>query len=324
MDVGRTAAAMTNAYQSQQTGGTKENGRTRDARETKTQETAKVLKNNGVSNSEAYGKTIGEPQLSEKAAKYYESLKGKFGDMDFILVANDSIEGAEQKAAMMGSGKTLVLIDAEKIERMAEDEDYRKKYEGIITMAQKELPELAKQMSGMKSIQGFGMRVNDDGTTSFFAVSKKNNDAINEKMAQKRADKKAQAKKDAKKAEKKEKEEKLKEKREAGRAKGKDRLDKKDTDRFGRKDADRFDGKDADPFGRKDMDRLGGKDMDRLGKPDKGSRTESFNPDNFEVFEADSIEGLLKLVQDHEYNFRSDNVISPMESLLGGNFDFSL
>lgn len=283
MDVGKTAAAMTNAYQAQQTGGAKENGRTKDARETKAQEASKVVKNNGIGKSEAYGKTIGEPQLSEKAAKYYESLKGKFGDMDFVLVANDSIEGAEQKAAMMGSGKTLVLIDAEKIERMAEDEDYRKKYEGIITSAQKELPELAKQMSGMKSIQGFGMRVNDDGTTSFFAVSKKNNDAVNEKMAQKRADKKAQAKKDAKKAEKKEKEEKLKEKREAGRTKEKERAEK-------------------------------------LEKKSE----EEFDPDDYEVMEADSIEELMKLVQDHEYNFRSDNVISPMESLLGGNFDFSL
>ena len=284
MDVGRTTAAMTNAYQSQQAGGTKENGRTKDAKELKAQETAKALKNTGVSNSEAYGKTIGEPQLSEKAAKYYDSLKSKFGDMDFILVANDSKEGAEQKAAMMGSGKTLVLIDAEKIERMAEDEDYRKKYEGIITMAQKELPELAKQMSGMKSIQGFGMRVDDDGKASFFAVSKKNNDAVNEKMAQKRADKKAQEKKDAKKAEKKKAEEKLKETRESKRAKEKERTE----------------------------------------RSDKESNIEDFDPDNYEVLEADSVEELLKLVQDREYNFRSDNVMTPMESLLGGNFDFSL
>ena len=288
MDVGRTAAAVSNAYQSMQAGGKKDASKAKESNETK--ETAKALKNagvtknSGIGNSEAYGKTIGEPQLSEKAAKYYESLKGKFGDMDFILVANDSKEGAEQKAAAMGSGKTLVLIDAEKIERMAEDEDYRKKYEGIITMAQKELPELAKQMSGMKSIQGFGMRVNDDGSTSFFAVSKKNNDAINEKMAQKRADKKAQAKKDAKKAEKKKSEEKLKETRESKRAKEKERAE----------------------------------------KAEKESGIEDFDPDDYEVLEADSVEELLKLVQDREYNFRSDNVISPMESLLGGNFDYSL
>ncbi|MDE6927051.1 MAG: hypothetical protein K2P59_17705, partial [Acetatifactor sp.] len=31
-----------------------------------------------------YGKTIGQPKLSDKAAKYYEELKKKFSNMDFI------------------------------------------------------------------------------------------------------------------------------------------------------------------------------------------------------------------------------------------------
>ena len=30
-----------------------------------------------------YGKTIGEPQLSKKAQKYYEKLKKKYGNYDF-------------------------------------------------------------------------------------------------------------------------------------------------------------------------------------------------------------------------------------------------
>ena len=35
-----------------------------------------------------YGQTIGQPELSEKAAKYYEQLK-KYGNYDFILVSRD-------------------------------------------------------------------------------------------------------------------------------------------------------------------------------------------------------------------------------------------
>ena len=39
------------------------------------------------SQTKNYGKTIGEPKLSDEAAKYYDQLKSKFGNMDFILVS---------------------------------------------------------------------------------------------------------------------------------------------------------------------------------------------------------------------------------------------
>ena len=74
----------------------------------------------------ATGKTIGKPELSEKAQKYYEQLKKKYGDMDFILVEPKLKEQAEANAAAYASpNKTVVLIDSDKIERMAEDEEYR-------------------------------------------------------------------------------------------------------------------------------------------------------------------------------------------------------
>ena len=293
MEVGRNQAAMTNAYQAQQTNDAK--GTSSSKREDAVKEARKAVKSAGVTQSKEYGNVIGEPKLSEKAASYYEELKSKYGDMNFVLVANDSTEGAEQKAAMMpNSNKTVVLIDAEKIEKMAEDEEYRNKYEGIISNAQKELPELAKKLSGMQSVQGFGMRIDDDGKASFFVVSKKNNDAINEKMAQKRADKKEQAKKDAKKAEKKKTEEKLAKKLEERRAKSSE-LKEDDED-----------------------DAVSG-----IKRHDK-SRNDTWNPDDYEVFEADSIDELIRMVEDHEYNFRSNNVMTEQESYIGGMVDFSL
>ena len=82
------------------------------------------------------GKTIGSPKLSEKAARYYEQLKSKYSNMDFILVSADQKEQAKSQAgSYANANKMVVLIDEEKIEKMAEDENYRKQYEGIIANA---------------------------------------------------------------------------------------------------------------------------------------------------------------------------------------------
>ena len=87
-------------------------------------------------NSKVSGKTIGEPKLSDKAKEYYEKLKKKFSTMDFILVSKDMKETAKANAGQYANAnKMVVLIDEEKIERMAEDESYRKQYEGIIANA---------------------------------------------------------------------------------------------------------------------------------------------------------------------------------------------
>lgn len=37
--------------------------------------------------SKVSGRTIGDPVLSDKAQKYYEKLKAKYSNMDFILVS---------------------------------------------------------------------------------------------------------------------------------------------------------------------------------------------------------------------------------------------
>lgn len=174
------------------------------ANATQTQETRKKT---------VYGKTVGEPQLSDKAAKYYESLKSKFGNMDFVLVSKDQKTSAQANAAKYANkNKMVVLIDEEKIEKMAADESYRKKYEGIIEQSASGMSDFAKKLGETAAnIKGFGMQVNDNGETSFFAVMKKSGDKsmadqkarIEKKAAANRAAKKAEAKKTAKKAEEK-------------------------------------------------------------------------------------------------------------------------
>ncbi len=122
--------------------------------------------------SKKYGSTIGKPELSDKAAEYYSSLKEKYSNMEFVLVDNDSVETAEQQASKyMSSGKTVVLVDAARIEEMASDESVRNKFEGLIENSVKQLEDMKNTLAANGAdVKGFGIRINDDGTSSFFAV----------------------------------------------------------------------------------------------------------------------------------------------------------
>ena len=121
-----------------------------------------------------YGKTIGDPTLSEEGKKYYEELKQKYSNMDFILVSRDMKDRAQAQAASYANpAKMVVLIDEDKIERMATDEAYRKKYEAIISGATNQLAQVKTSISSTGAdVLGFGMQVNDSGLPSFFAVLK--------------------------------------------------------------------------------------------------------------------------------------------------------
>lgn len=176
--------------------------------------------------SKVSGKVIGEPQLSEKAQEYYEQLKKKYGNMDFILVSKDMKATAQAQAgSYANASRMVVLIDEEKIERMAEDESYRKKYEGIISGATTQLEQMKNSLtaSGAK-VKGYGMQVNDGGNASFFAVIDKSLAAQKERI-EKKAEKKAEDKKKADKEAK----EKRAEKAKAGKADKKDRTQGRDS-----------------------------------------------------------------------------------------------
>ena len=194
MDVGtitNSTNAMTNTYA---------------AKETKP---ADEVKRSGVAS-----KTIGQAKFSENAKKYYEELKAKYKDMDFILVSKDMKEVAKANAGKYANpNKMVVLIDEEKIERMATDEQFRKQYESVIASAQKKLPQLQQALGNSANIKGFGMQVNNDGRASFFAVMDKSFKSQAERLEKQRTEKKAEKKAAEKKAEKKEREERLEEKR---------------------------------------------------------------------------------------------------------------
>ncbi len=159
-----------------------------------------------------YGKTVGEPKLSDKAAKYYERLKKKYGNYDFVLVSEDQKATAQANASKYANAqKTVVLIDEAKIEKMATDEKFRKQYEGILSGAKTQLEQMKSSMekSGA-NVAGYGMQVNDGGTTSFFAVLKKSSSDQKARIEKTAEKKKAEKHTAEKKAQKKAQEERIK------------------------------------------------------------------------------------------------------------------
>lgn len=162
-----------------------------------------------------YGTVIGNVELSDKAKEYYNKLKAKFHNMDFILVSKDMKSQVQANAAAYGNAsKQVVLIDDAKIEQMATDESFRKKYEGIIAMSQLKLQEAKNSLtSSGASVKNFGMSVDSKGNTSFFATLEKSSETQAKILEKRQAKKKAEKAKEEKLAEKKAKEERIEEAR---------------------------------------------------------------------------------------------------------------
>ena len=173
-----------------------------------------------------YGTTIGDVQLSDKAKDYLGKLKSKFGGMEFITVSKDMKAQVQQNAASYGNAnKMVVLIDEEKLERMATDENFRKKYEGIIATSQAKMMQAKIGLtSSGASVKNFGMSVDSNGKENFFATVNKTSDLQKKRTEKKAAEKKAAKLQEKKKAEKKAQEERIQKARDK-------KAEKTDTDK---------------------------------------------------------------------------------------------
>ena len=256
-----------------------------DARKTAAAQAAeKTAPSAGAGITEGLGRTVGRPELSEAGKKYYDELKKKYSKMDFVLVSEDMKEIAKQQAGSFGNkNRMVVLIDEEKIERMATDEAYRARYEGLIDRAQSQLPQLQNALLKTPGARTVGMQVGDDGKASFFAVMDKSMTAQRKRVAEKRTEKKEAEKKAAKKAEKKEIEQKRSEKR----------AEKKEAEKAREKE-----------------------NIEDFTDEDWGEDGE------YELLQADSAEELIRMMEDWAMARRSDNVLSPQEKLVGSSIDF--
>lgn len=235
-----------------------------------------------------YGNTIGNVQLSDKAAEYLNNLKSKFHNMEFITVSKDMKAQVQKNAASYGNAnKMVVLIDDEKLERMATDESYRKKYEGIIAMSQSKMDTAKNSLASTgASIRNFGMSVDSKGKESFFATVEKSQDLQKKLIEKKAIEKKEQKARERKKAEKKARQ---------------DRIDKAKE-----KQSDKTDN-DEPPSETEN------RTHDKAG--------EAYRKE-YVTFEADSVDKLLARVQDYSFNQTADKVRTDTERMLGTQVDF--
>lgn len=236
-----------------------------------TKSTGKANQVGAITGSPEYGKVVGEPKLSEAGAKYLSELKNKYGNMDFVLVSKDMIGTAKSQSASYGNpNRMVVLIDEEKIERMATDEKYREKYEAIISQAQSNASGLRAAVFQNPNIKSIGINVLDNGAGSFMAACAKNNKNATKSLEEKRAAKKAEKKASEKKAEKKKAEKKAEEK------KRDEKLEAKREER-------------AKEFQDKNVIRVD--DFD-----------EYLNNDDYEIIYADSMEELISKLEEYNKN----------------------
>ncbi len=233
---------------------------------------------------EGIGMSIGEVSLSDKAKDYYDKLKAKYQNMEFIAVSQDMKGQVHANAAAYGNAnKQVVLIDDAKLEQMANDESFRKKYEGIIAMASNQLENAKNSLaSSGASIKNFGMSVNADGTTSFFATLEKSSAEQTKRLEKKQAEKKEAKVKEKKQAEKKAKEEKLEKTKEERKAKQKELEEKAEEDV-------------------------------NVNEPDDKEYIE---------IKADSMEELIDKVNRYAFDHSSRSVLTESEKAVGQQIDF--
>ena len=234
-----------------------------------------------------YGFTIGDVQLSEKASDYLSKLKSKFGNMEFITVSKDMKAQVQKNAASYGNAnKMVVLIDEEKLERMATDESFRKKYEGIIEMSRTKLLQAKNSLaSSGADVKNFGMSVDSDGKESFFATVGKSQELQKERIEKRAAEKKAQKAKEKKKAEKEAQEERIRKSRE--------------------KKAEKEEKTDAE-------DKLGEESERIAGEDDR----------EYVIFEAGTLDELSSKVSAYGLESASSRVMTESERMVGTRIDF--
>lgn len=129
----------------------------------------KVNKENAK--AEAVKNTLGNPKLSETASNYYEELKSKHGDVEFVLVDKEHLDSAKEYTSSLVTDKSMiVLISEDEVEKMAADVNVRSQNEKLIEDAKAQMPDLLQQLKEAgNDVKSFGIEFNNDGTASYFA-----------------------------------------------------------------------------------------------------------------------------------------------------------
>lgn len=149
-------------------------------------------------------------QLSDRAKSLLEELKEKYQNMDFF-VANCGSDEEAQSYLSRGTKEYSVLIDPDTLEAMAADQETKEKYMNIIDTATSQMEDIKEQLGDEgEEVRSIGVKIDNEGNTTFFAELQKVSDSRKEWMEQmknkKAEDKKNQEKLEEKRAKKRENE----------------------------------------------------------------------------------------------------------------------
>lgn len=112
-------------------------------------------------------------KLSDKAKNLLSELRKTYGDVDFIVANYETDEEADTYLSR-GTKDFSVLIDPEELEKMANDDELKKKNLGIIDEAKEKLSGMKEQLGDKKDeVTRFGVSIDKDGNVSFFAELEK-------------------------------------------------------------------------------------------------------------------------------------------------------
>lgn len=140
------------------------------------------------------------PELSRAAQKLLKELQKSYKNMDFIVA---DYETDEEAAALLSRGKEeySALISADELEKMAADENVKKKNLEILDGAVSRLDEMKTKLGDKADdVTRIGITIGDDGEVSFFVELEKSSAKQRERIEKQREDRKEEAK-DAKKTE---------------------------------------------------------------------------------------------------------------------------
>lgn len=108
-------------------------------------------------------------KLSDKAKNLLKELRKTYGDVDFIVASYETDEEADAYLSR-GTKDFSVLIDPEELEKMANDDELKKKNLGIIDEAKEKLSGMKDQLGDKKDeVTRLGVSIDKNGNVSFFA-----------------------------------------------------------------------------------------------------------------------------------------------------------
>ncbi len=135
-----------------------------------------------------------EKNLSAAAQKLLKELKKTYGNMDFIVADYETDEEAAQYLSR-GKSEYSALISTDELEKMASDEDVRKKNMDILDKAVSQLDDMKTKLGDKaEDVTRIGISIGRDGEVSFFAELEKNSEKQRERIERKREENAAAAK----------------------------------------------------------------------------------------------------------------------------------